>query len=176
VVKDGAPDAIVASYLSSVLGDDDQQSLAKRSDRDGAGRYRVTALTVSGGESPVMTGQPAIFEVAISEVQPETDDRFLVNLVVRDHMDRILALMSNDLTSDQLPATGAQTRIACRVDKLPLVPGRYSLDVSIWIRGIRQDKVQHALSFDVANGDYFQSGKAIHIGSFHLEQQWQIRN
>jgi lipopolysaccharide transport system ATP-binding protein len=174
VVKDGSPDDVVRSYLSSVLDLGAQTSLQSRTDRTGEGRYRVMEFAASGeGGSTMMTGQPAVFSLVVSHIEPQVGDDFVINIVLRDHMDRMLTLLSNNLTGSVLSVTGDRSTIACRVTKLPLVPGRHSADISLWVRGTRQDKVQHAITFDVGNGDFFSAGRAIHVGSFHIEQQWE---
>jgi lipopolysaccharide transport system ATP-binding protein len=177
IVMDGTPGDVVASYLAATLGESQTTDVAGRQDREGAGECRIVRFGIAGpGGRPLMTGAPALIEVGVSServLQPS--DHLVFNVVIRDHMDRMLTLLTNELTGEILATSGREAAFECEVAKLPLVPGRYSLDVSVWLRGTRQDRVMRAAAFEVLGGDFFGAGKAIHIGSFHVGQTWKSK-
>lgn len=172
---DGRASEVVSSYLSALVGTEYDGSVGTRTDRTGAGTITVANLSFADGNGhPIMTGQAARFEVALRlhESLPQ-DCSLMIRIVIRDHMDRILALLSNELTGQTLMLRD-RTIFQCRMDKIPLVPGQYLVDVSVWSNGVLEDKVFRAASFDVLPGDFHGGGKTVHIGSIHLGQSWEV--
>ncbi len=62
--------------------------------------------------------------------------------------------------------------LTCVIDRLPLLPGRYRVNV-LARQGI--ETLQHvtdAISFDVIGGDYFGTGVLPNIGAIAVDHQW----
>jgi lipopolysaccharide transport system ATP-binding protein len=69
-----------------------------------------------------------------------------------------------------------QGRISCRVDSLPLMPGRYLVDLYLGDEHRSRDMVREAVQFDVIPSDYFGSGKLPppSTGPICLPARWQF--
>jgi len=176
MTMDGVANDVVAAYLSATLKEDGSAGLDARTDRTGEGAFQVTAVVVGAGEiRPAMTGGPVTFRVesVCRRARRPSEVQVMVRLAIRDHLDRVLTLLSNELTGEDLPMPGETASFACTIDRLPLVPGRYMIDVALWVNGLLQDKMFRASSFDVLPGDFYGAGRATHVGSFHIAQRWE---
>src|SRR5690606_19412383 len=74
---------------------------------------------------------------------------------------RLFGLLSNVLIEDLISPDGIRS-VFCRIEEVPLAPGRYHLTLSAGPRyGRYADRIDYALAFDVYPGDYFGSGKMV---------------
>jgi len=66
--------------------------------------------------------------------------------------------------------------MSCKIPKLPLAPGQYSVNLSFHINGQPYDRIQNAFSFTVENGDFYGNGKLPDVkeNKFLVEQSWKI--
>jgi lipopolysaccharide transport system ATP-binding protein len=66
--------------------------------------------------------------------------------------------------------------IECTIPRLPLAPGRYSVNISFQINNQPYDSIKRALSFDVESGDFYGNGKLplIKENKFLVDQKWKI--
>lgn len=74
-----------------------------------------------------------------------------------------------------LPARG---EVNCILRNLPLLPGRYSLAVAVFSKGVNIDMLSPAIEFDVERGDFFRTGRLPKnsLGSFLVNSEWQVTN
>lgn len=171
VLADGTASDVVLSYLASTakmaISD-----IAARTDRSGRGNIRICSLSIAdaSGRSP-STGNQATIRFNLRAHAP-LKGAIIARFVVRDSMDRILTLLTSESDSKELTFNGNEGTAICSLPKVPLVPGDYTADVSFWLNGYLEDKVNRALAFTVMAGDYFNSGKAYQVGSFHVDQNW----
>ncbi len=89
-------------------------------------------------------------------------------------MERVVTVLANELTGHMLSNELTSAHIVCRVERLPIMPGTYTVDLSLRARGELQDKVFQAATFEVLPGDYFGSGKNEHIGFIHIQHDWSV--
>src|SRR5262249_16696618 len=176
LLRDGAPNEVIGAYLSRSQPDDDAQLLSERTHRTGAGRLRVAAIDVHDGRGrPLRTGAPASIVLTLSG--PElgaTDPHPMLRVGISDSMERMLCMLANELTGTVLEVNHEQPRIACHIERLPLVPGRYLINFALRASGVLQDKMFRAAAIDVLPGDFFSAGSAEHSGVFHLPQDWRV--
>lgn len=78
--------------------------------------------------------------------------------------------------SDSLPLNPTATRcVRCRIDQVPLLPGRYWLTVSAGpIHRPDTDAIERALSLEVVETDFFRAGRfpPPNEGKFLVRSQW----
>jgi lipopolysaccharide transport system ATP-binding protein len=66
-----------------------------------------------------------------------------------------------------------QCTLICGIDKVPLTPGTYSINLYSTIQGQEADWLQNAGSLTVVDGDFFGSGKLVgHNDGFLVDQKW----
>lgn len=168
---DSTAGEVVLSYLASTTRLA-ASGIEGRDDRSGLGNIRLTELSIADEEGrPVSTGSPARIRFDYRAARP-TEGKLVARFAIRDSMDRILTLLTNELSDQELSIRGTGGAAFCGIDKMPLIPGEYTADVSIWCNGYLEDKVNRAIVFNVMPGGYFGSGKGYQVGVFHIDQNW----
>jgi lipopolysaccharide transport system ATP-binding protein len=154
VVTDAPVEEAVTGYLRALerAASDD---LLTRTDRDGRGweQSKVSRLAVYDGDSDeadvVVGGRGAKFVVEVTEVLPMME----CSLTILNSLGHPITTLDSELSS---PADSRDSqsgpRIECRVDTLPLIPGRYRIDVLLRGGQEIQDGLQAAAYFDVEPG------------------------
>jgi lipopolysaccharide transport system ATP-binding protein len=151
VVADGGVREVVDEYLHSIETQP-TATIADRLDRQGSGKLRFTGVQSSmrlGAESEIRieySGQAPLNNVEIS----------LGLFTLRGEGCMYLA---NHLTGDELTSLPQAGTMVCRFDRSLLMPGVYSMNVYCTVNGILADWVQDAARIDVAEGDFFGTGK-----------------
>ena len=132
-----------------------ETDLLQRTDRDGRAweetLIRRVAIRdrVSGHEDVVVGGRPAAITVELTESLPMTE----CQITILNSLGVPITSVDSELSS---PADGrdpgAGTTIECELTSLPLIPGRYRIDVLVKGRRQIQDGLQAAAFFDVEPG------------------------
>ncbi|MGY1745230.1 ABC transporter ATP-binding protein [Blastococcus sp. SYSU D00695] len=153
VVMDGPVADAVGHYLRG-LEQAGEVDLLHRTDRDGWHDIMVAALQVSGPEgAAVATGGPARFAVTLTGLQRRTT----CALTIVDNLGQpVCRLESGNVgggdVAHPVGAAADPAVFVCDVPELPLLPGRYRLDVEVRGTHHTQDRVTSALYFDVESG------------------------
>ena len=148
---DGPIQDAVAGYLRT-LEHAMTTDVRDRTDRSGWQVVRLTQLQIQGGadgDGVLMTGKPASFVFEVNRSLPSTSCLF----VVYDNLGHPVAEFRSSIGGpEDVEAQDGSRRFVCSVDALPLVPGRYRMDVEIWAQGALQDAIEGATNFDVEQG------------------------
>jgi lipopolysaccharide transport system ATP-binding protein len=154
VVTDGAVADTVADYLRS-LERSASGNLLDRTDRDRRG-YRDTLVEEleirdATGLSPdvVIAGNPAKIVVGLTEVVPDLQCR----LTILNGLGQPVTTFDSEISAvaDTRSDSGGP-RIECEIAAMPLLPGRYRIDVLVRGRSQIQDGLQAAAFFEVEPG------------------------
>jgi homopolymeric O-antigen transport system ATP-binding protein len=152
VVADAPVDEAISQYLRGLerAASDD---LLKREDRDGWGESEVRRLSVhdvdSGEADVVVGGRRAKVVVEFTEVLPTMG----VELTIVNSLGHPVTTLDSELSNaSDVRDSEIGPRIECEIDALPLIPGRYRIDVVLRGRQEIQDDLQAAAYFDVEPG------------------------
>ncbi|MCW2778785.1 MAG: transporter [Frankiales bacterium] len=148
-LADGPVEQAVPAYLRT-LEQLQHVDVAARTDRDGRGEAHVVGLRVQGGpDGVVATGGPLRIEVDLSGSLTDTS----VELRVHDGFGvPVCSFDSSQSAPGDAPVAQGQ-RFVCTLAELPLVEGRYRIDVRVRGRGGRlQDDLLGATHVDVVQG------------------------
>jgi lipopolysaccharide transport system ATP-binding protein len=154
VVTDAPVEEAVTGYLRALerAASDD---LETRTDRDGRAweESKVKRLAIYDGESDepdvVVGGRGAKIVIEVTEVLPMME----CSLTILNSLGHPITTLDSELSSAaDIRDSGSGPRIECRVDSLPLIPGRYRVDVLLRGRQEIQDGLQAAAYFDVEPG------------------------
>jgi lipopolysaccharide transport system ATP-binding protein len=125
--------------------------LRDRTDRSGWQNVTLTQVQILGGaEGDVLTtGTPVSFTFDVDRFMPSAWCGF----VIYDSLGHPIAEFRSSVGApDDREDAATPKGFVCAVDELPLVPGRYRLDVEIWAQGALQDAIEGAATFDVEQG------------------------
>ena len=154
VVTDAPVEEAVTGYLRALerAASDD---LETRTDRDGRAweESKVKRLAVFDGDSGeadvVVGGRGARIVVEVTEVVPMME----CQMTILNSLGHPITTLDSELSSSADIRDGESgPRIECKVDSLPLIPGRYRIDVVLRGRQEIQDGLQAAAYFDVEPG------------------------
>jgi lipopolysaccharide transport system ATP-binding protein len=177
LVSDGDANDVVSKYLAKVLSIGSTQSLADRKDRAGEGTCRVLSIAIHDGAGmPAKTGGAAEFILDLGGLLSDGDVPQLdVRIGIRDRSERVITMLGNAGAGQPIEASKTGAQVVCRIPRMPLVPGTYLVDIAVRVRGVLEDKVWRAASFDVLSGNFSECGRNEHAGFFHVEQAWKSR-
>lgn len=151
VVHDGTIQEAVSRYLRNL-----EQSMTSdvrdRRDRSGWHEVNLVQIQIGGGidgDGTLVTGAPASFTFELDRFLPST----VCGFIVYDNLGHPVAEFRSAIGGrGDLDDGAAPTRFVCTIDELPLVPGRYRVDVEIWAQNHLQDGIESAIVFDVEQG------------------------
>jgi lipopolysaccharide transport system ATP-binding protein len=154
VLADGPVSQTIDRYLRELerAASDD---LLERTDREGKAyeETMVRRLEIregAGGHADVVVGgRPATIVVEVTEVLPAMECR----LTIVNSLGHPVMTMDSEISSEQDIRDGELgPRIECELGEVPLLPGRYRIDVLLKGNNHIQDGLQAAGFFDVEGG------------------------
>lgn len=171
---DGSPEFVVKEYLGNGTDAGSTADLRDVKSRDGSGAAKLLSIKVSGenGATP-SCGSPLSFSVKWQSTAAARGT-WVVRVVIRDQLDRVLTIFDNELSGDVLDAGGSIFEAVCNIEQMPLVPSFYYADVSIWSGRVRHDRVLRALAFEVLPGGFFKSGALMSPGIVCIDHDWKF--
>jgi lipopolysaccharide transport system ATP-binding protein len=144
----------IDSYLRTLerAASDD---LLERTDRDSRAYdetlVRRLEIRDDSGSHPnvVVTGRPATIAVEVTEQLPGME----CQLTVVNSLGQPICTFDSEMSAPvDVRDPGMGTRLECEIDSLPLLPGRYRIDVIVKAKRHIQDGLQAAAFFDVEPG------------------------
>jgi lipopolysaccharide transport system ATP-binding protein len=154
VVVDAPAEDAIDEYLKRLesSASDDLLERTDRMPRTGSECRvrRVAVRDVAAGQSDVLiAGRPATIVVEVTDVLPEMHCR----LIILNSLGQPVATLNSEVPSprdERDPELGP--RIECELGSLPLLPGRYRVDVRVESREQTQDNLHAAAYFDIEPG------------------------
>jgi lipopolysaccharide transport system ATP-binding protein len=176
VAADAPVNEAIALYLGS-LEQASEVDLLERTDRSGWHDIMVSGLSVSGPDGGVpATGAAARFAVTLTGLQPGTK----CTLTVLNNLGQpVCRLESGNVAPGDVTVTATSPDtpavFVCDIPALPLLPGRYRVDVQV--RGTHQiqDQIDTAVMFDVESG--VLAGRPVSetaSGDVMVEHRWTV--
>jgi len=150
----GSIEDVVRMYVRS-LETAAGQTLGERGDRSGEGGVSVTSARVLGakGAGSLETGEPARFDFEVTRCLPGLQCSFTIYDMTGAGVTYFDSGETSPLDVSFEPGTGSRPgTVSCELDELLLPPGRYRLNVALYVEGELQDHVEAASFFSVAQG------------------------
>jgi lipopolysaccharide transport system ATP-binding protein len=154
LIADGSVAETVDRYLRTLERSASDDLLA-RVDRDQRGWQEtlisgVEVRDASGAHSnAVVGGRATTITVRLTKLLPMMECR----ITIANSLGQPVATVDSEVSAaSDIRQTGSDARIACEIDALPLVPGRFRLDVIVKGRRQIQDGLIGAAFFDVEPG------------------------
>jgi lipopolysaccharide transport system ATP-binding protein len=170
---------VVRTYvrsLEAVAG----RALGERRDRSGEGRVSVTSAQVrgaGGSGSSLETGEPARFSFEVTRCLPGLHCSFTVYDMAGAAVTYFDSGETSPLDVPFKPEMGSRPgTVSCELDELLLLPGRYRVNVALYLEGELQDHVEAAAFFSVARGTI--RGRPVSSGpghgGIHIPHLWKF--
>jgi lipopolysaccharide transport system ATP-binding protein len=160
--------------LESAASDD----LLERTDRDSRAYdetlvRRLEIRDASGGHpNVVVAGRPATITVEVTEHLPTIE----CQLTIVNGLGQPVCTLDSEMTAPvDVRTSEPGTRLECHLDSLPLLPGRYRIDVIVKAKRHIQDGLQAAALFDVEPGTIGERPIAAEAeGDVVLPHSWRL--
>ena len=119
------------------------------------------------------TGRPARFAFRVTEAQPGMSCMF----TIYDHVGQPVACFNSAIAApDDCRDPDLGRTLLCELDELPLVPGRFRINVAIFRNGELEDRIEAASVFTVDQGKLrgrpVTHGKV--YGNVSLQHRWRL--
>ena len=177
-IVEGPTNEVIQEYVAGVRSDA-ATPLVERADREGTGRFRFQSIAFEGPDGPTdmpVTGEDVeiVLRYTSPDGRPVRNAGFAVGIYTVFGV--LILQCQSDLTGivfRELPPTGT---VRCRIPRLPLPAGRYTVNVFGTAAGDVADWVQRATELTVAEGDYFGTGQRIPEShqSVLVDQDWLV--
>jgi lipopolysaccharide transport system ATP-binding protein len=173
VVADGPVTDVLQRYVASTEHRA-ANSVRERVDRRGSGALRFVDVSVEGPAGPLVLGEDAAVEIAYESSEPLRN--VMVSLAVYGPMGEVVFHCSNRITGQELERVPSEGVFRCSIPRLPLLPGRYSLNLYAEVQGLVADWLEGAAVFDVLEGDFFGSGRLPEVshGRVVIDHSWMV--
>ncbi|HEX8269189.1 MAG TPA: ABC transporter ATP-binding protein [Flavobacterium sp.] len=158
ITYDGEVESAIQDYLSESA---QSMDLLQLKDRKGSGIVRLAEAKAFGRSMTTQpqTGQPFSLQFSLNNPTQLLLSEIRFDLRIDDNMGQRIAWMSTSLHETQSKAVA--NTISFTLARLNLNQGRYYVTTQIMVAGQVSDWVQNAFSFDVTEGDYYNSGKIV---------------
>jgi lipopolysaccharide transport system ATP-binding protein len=174
VTADGNINEVVRGYLK-MLEIASHEDIATRTDRRGDGRVRLSGLRISGRDDKatllLATGSPAKFDFEFSNLLPG----MACIVMLYDEDGHIIMGFNNQVPCESdVAEPGGLPRFTLEIPELPLLPGRYRLDVRVRTEKDVHDYLEGATVFEVTHGTMRGRPVTKHCtyGSVFIPHRW----
>lgn len=177
----GNVDEAIQRYLTQVINIS-KTKLSERKDRKGAGKIRITDFAIfdKNGcpQEFLVSGQSIEFRISYKCIDSEQPRNVVAAISITSHAGPFITLLTNQVAAEPFDKIDSSGFISCIIERLPLAPGGYTLNLTINQNEIMQDWIQEAVILNVESGDFYGTGKIpppTHAGVF-FEQKWIASN
>jgi lipopolysaccharide transport system ATP-binding protein len=164
VVKDSNPMKGIEYYLINKEFERRNVPLEKIQQRKGNGKLIFTDLELLSGNTPafnkVLLGEKLKIRLKYNQQGAVNPERVKVDLGLNNQFGERIALLSSALVGLTHKRTGEHI-IEITIEKLPLMPGEYSVTLFCEVNGDIADWITDAFYFEVVESDFYKTGKMI---------------
>ena len=181
VIADGDTGDVIKRYHELSAGEKGTVELSKRRERSGSGQLRMTKVVLqdaNGANISYAKSGDAVRLVVEYDAAPELvgTRNIIANIVISTANGMRLFGLPSDILRKTKATIRPSGRLTCSLDKLPLLPGHYGLDISIVVERELADKVMGAAAITIVEGDYFgtQLLPISHYGNVLVGYDWNL--
>lgn len=178
ITVEGTPTEVVDYYLKNASGVELNTNSLSSSGRKGSGKFIITNLQFLNSKmEPVRVLETGMdLNIRLSYETTEKSPNPVINLIIRNNLQQELV---NFLSRDSYMGTitlQAKGEVILKVPKLPLLPGRYTLDCNLKFDTEITDMLEGVAVLDVEKGDFYGTGKIIDAmkNGLLVDHKWEV--
>lgn len=166
------------SLYNQMMIEKTQTQLNDRIDRTGNGKLRFIQTEWLDSSFNLITnplcGTNVIMKITLDSL---LDEDVNISIGINNLNGDSVALLSTSLTNTAVKVNKSENVIYCRIDKFPISPGMYLINLYAESNEGILDWVQEAAILEVESGDYFGTGKSIPPShqSVCINHQWLLK-
>ena len=178
VASDGPAQQVVTEYLAQVQNDA-VLPLDGRTDREGNGSIvfkNLYATTPSRGTTDtICTGDPVTLVAQYTSKNPAPLKNVSVSIPFYNHTGQHMFMCWTRMTGQDCRQIASSGEFRVHIDRFPLMPGRYTLNLWCEVNGSVADWIRNAGMLSVVEGDFFGTGylaPSSH-GGMAVDHRWE---
>lgn len=178
IIEDGPIETTLQKYQASGQKGEFQQTDAFNN-RTGTGlvRFRSVRALNDADSSVVSSGESLLVRMEMDFASPIRASAVTIGIGINGHFGERLCTLLNrfDKDSNWDETLADLTTVTCRVARLLLSPGSYSLSFYVDIAGEVADRLVDAMRFEVEQADFFGTGTmpSSTQGALLMDQKWE---
>ncbi|EFK95349.1 protein containing ABC transporter-like domain [sediment metagenome] len=177
IFHQGASRSVVQKYMNEIHETSSLTILAERRDRKGDGSIRIVSLRFGTESQPtcgyLVTGEDGLLEMSYECQKGKSFRNVEIAMGIRKQDQTPMLYLGTKIVHQDIDFVNGLRSSVCKVKKLPLEPGRYSINAEIKQNGIIVDYIQSAAFVDVTDGDYYGTGTIWLYGGFLCDYSWK---
>ena len=157
------------------------RKLKDRTDRRGSGLVRFIEANFRNSKNELVnsffSGDEVVICLKYENLKKESLKNFHCSIGIDDETGRRIIFLSTDLTNGFPEETGAHSdEVNIKINKIPLMPGKYGFTIFATINGEISDWIQNAGYFTVEPGDFYGTGRLSPLGQgvFLVEHSFSV--
>jgi hypothetical protein len=176
---------VIDSYLDAVVGDDGTHRgcIALEACEVSPLAPRLKYIRLLDGDDKQVpcfaTGDPAKFAVGYDAGEPASVRKTSVNLTIFNARGYPLTLCASPTAAESMSGDPPNSgEFVCAIDRLPLVPGQYSIEICSMAGNTVQQRITGAGQFQVVLGGAALTQAILQPGNGDMvvEQSWSLRS
>jgi lipopolysaccharide transport system ATP-binding protein len=175
----GSTETAIEYYMQQRLGRS-RMPLTERKDRSGDGRLIFADCLFETNDGTVLesvlSGQSVIIHLALRKRIPEPVRDVAVVISIYTAQGQIVTSLWTEYNKFRFDCNEEFTHVYCRIPRLPLTPGRYSMRLGMASGNQPLDWLDDAAGISVVAGDYFGAGllaRPEKLGLLFIDHQWE---
>ncbi|WP_223861611.1 ABC transporter ATP-binding protein, partial [Geminicoccus harenae] len=177
----GPTGEVIKQYHGLVHGIKEKRGLAEREDRTGAGGVRFLEVQIQDGSGkPVefaRSGTPLRLALRYRfDADTPLSDRVTLNVAFNNARGQRLFATPSDLMGKVDGKVAREGWCFVEIPKLPLMPGRYEIDIAFQIDRLTLDKVAGAAVVPVVEGPFYPTNRLPNSlsGDLLVDYEWSM--
>jgi lipopolysaccharide transport system ATP-binding protein len=178
MIVQGDVNKVINQYLKR-SSDNAAIDLSARLDRGGNGKVRYQSIELrNDADEPIdfsLCGMSLNIHLSYLASEPLNNAVFIIQIL--NQQGEIITTFNNYLTEGPFfEISAGLNQLRCRIPKLPLPPGEYSINLQSIVNLDWADDIENVFKLEVNEGDFFGSGKLSEQGDIVLvEHHWSKR-
>ena len=165
----------IGYYLSDTIRNADKK-LYEIKDRRGNGKLKfldIKGYNRQNEEAIVfLCGEKVRFKIMLEKVVGDGKLKGRIDIGINNQHDVRIAWLSTSMFDDYI--NGLNEEITFEIDKFLLSPGSYTLNIYSEVDGLAADWLENVFSFEIAESDFYLTGKKIPKGQGYLFLDYKI--
>ena len=163
-------------YLSDVKRNA-EKSIGEINERKGTGQLLLKNITgfnrMAEAQNVFLCGERVDLQILFEPNGHSGKIKGRVDVGINNHNDIRVAWLSTSMFSDYININ--EKGISFQIDKLPLVPGSYNMNLYCEVEGAVADWLENVFAFEVMESDYYETGRKVPPGQGFVYLDYQTK-
>ncbi len=176
IIFNGEVETAIETYKQYMLKSIERSLLSERTDREGEGLFKFTKVIFNNGKNALIN-KPLKIDLHYVAKKPLEGLQIAVK-ICRNYREIIMTLESK-AQGATLNIPEGEGKVTIEVPQLPLMQGRYLVDLWAGLSNGVQDKIFNAEKLDILERDLYESGNVLNPSKHGLiippKSEWSVQ-